>query len=350
MKQFKKPLLSLGLLSIGIIPVLVVSCTASETPEETPRPDLPFFNEDGFRISSKGEIMGIDNSYIKDGTLKIEEEYSGVKIKYIADNAFEDNKLITKLSLPKSLVRIGKEAFKNSNISSINFNDANKLREIGPGAFLDNKITSLILPNSITTIGYAAFELNKLTSLILPDSITTIGQVAFAQNKITSLKIPNKLVTIRNRAFWGNQITSLTFPDSVTSIGAEAFANNQLTSLTLSNKLTIIEWGTFENNQLTSLTIPNSITTIEGNAFAKNQLTSLSIPDSVTSIDNDAFEGNLFTNTSQIILPAKFDTPEERKRIGIVITTRANPQNQKAILPLEGNTYMADRIKNSIKE
>ncbi|MGL6125005.1 MAG: leucine-rich repeat protein [Metamycoplasmataceae bacterium] len=277
MKQFKKQLLSLGLLPIGVIPILVVSCSASENKGT-------YFEKDGLKISFEGEIMGIDNSYIKDGTLKIEEEYSGVKIKYIADNAFEDNKLITKLSLPKSLVRIGEFAFINNNISSIDFTELDNLEEISVSAFESNQITSLKLPNSITTIGSYAFS--------------------------------------------DNQITSLTLPNSITTIGKKAFRNNQLASLTLSNKLTKIEESAFAFNKLTSLIIPDSVTSIEVYAFWDNPLSYLVVPDSVMEIGDMVFSNSDFTSISQMILPPKFNTYEERARIGIgYLTQKANWQN-----------------------
>ncbi|MGL6125008.1 MAG: leucine-rich repeat domain-containing protein [Metamycoplasmataceae bacterium] len=320
MKQFKKQLLSLGLLPIGIIPILAVSCSAKE---------VTYFEEDGLKISSEGEIMKIiDNTYIIDGTLEIKEEYSGVKIKYIADEAFSGKEIITKVILPKSLVKIGNDAFKDNKISSIDFTSLDNLKEIGQWAFYNNQMKSLKLPGSITTIGGRAFEKNQLTSLTLPNSITTIGSYAFFINRINHLILPNKLVTVESGAFSTNQITSLTLPNSITTIESIAFNSNQLTDLIIPNSVTSIGWGAFQSNQLISLTVPNS----------------------VTSIDNDAFEGNSFTSTSEIILPPKFNTPEERERIGIVITTKASPQNENLILPIEGNTYRISRIKTSPKE
>ncbi|MGL6125007.1 MAG: leucine-rich repeat domain-containing protein [Metamycoplasmataceae bacterium] len=319
MKQFKKQLLSLGLLPIGIIPILVVSCSAKE---------ITYFQEEGFKISSEGEIMGIDSAYIKDGTLEIKEEYSGVKIKYIADKAFNGNELITKVILPKSLVRIGRSAFKDNNISSIDFTGLDNLKEIGGGAFWSNQLTSLKLPNSVTTIGSSSFKQNQLISLTLPSSITIIEQGAFERNRLSNIILPNKITTIKSYSFAYNNLTSLTLPNSVTSIGALAFSDNELTSLTL----------------------PNSVTSIGQVAFASNRLSSLIVPSSVTSIGDDAYLGNSFTSTSEIILPPKFNTREERKRIGIVITIKSSSQNEKFILPLEGNTYRASRIKTSPKE
>ena len=64
---------------------------------------------------------------------------------------------------------------------------------------------------------------------------------------ITSITIPNSVTSIGNSAFWGcKSLTSITIPNSVTSIGDEAF-----------------RWC----KSLTSITIPNSVTSIGDNAF-----------------------------------------------------------------------------------
>ena len=39
---------------------------------------------------------------------------------------------------------------------------------IGNKAFTDNKLTSITIPNSVTTIGEKAFSNNNLTSVIIP--------------------------------------------------------------------------------------------------------------------------------------------------------------------------------------
>jgi len=57
------------------------------------------------------------------------------------------------------------------------------------GALSDNRLTSIIIPDSVTAIGGSVFQNNLLTSVIIPDSVKSIGRVAFYGNNIRSITI-----------------------------------------------------------------------------------------------------------------------------------------------------------------
>ena len=98
---------------------------------------------------------------------------------------------------------------------------------------LDVVISSTIGGVAVEHIGRDAFYGNGLTSVIIPDSVTSIGDCAFRFNLLTSVTIGNSVTSIGELAFADNLLTSVTLPDSVTSIGAYAFADNLLTSVTI---------------------------------------------------------------------------------------------------------------------
>jgi len=177
---------------------------------------------------------------------------------------------------------------------------------IGDRAFVTSRLTSVTIPNSVTTIGDYSFghygcssEDNLLlTSVIIPNSVKTIGESAFSCNHINTLTIGNSVTSIGMKAFEENSLTTVTIPNSVRSIGDGAFMNNRITSLTIGNSVTTIGGTAFWQNALTSVTIPNSVTSIGDFAFAFNALTTVTIPKSVKTIGNGAFYNNLLATVT----------------------------------------------------
>ena len=152
-----------------------------------------------------------------------------------------------------------------------------KVVEIATKAFQNKQLTSVTIPEGITSVGYAAFSGNQLTSVIIPNSVTNIYVHAFSENQLTSVTIPNSVTSIGQSAFCDNQLTSVTIPSSVTSIGDYAFKSNQLTSVTIPSSVTSIGDYAFKSNQLTSVTIPSSVTSIGKRAFFKDNSSNLNL-------------------------------------------------------------------------
>ena len=168
---------------------------------------------------------------------------------------------------------------------------------IEDGAFSCLSLTSIEIPNSVTSIGDWAFcECTSLTSITIPNSVTSIGSSAFSGcSGLTSIEIPNSVTSIGAWAFCDcSSLTSVTIPNSVTSIEAGAFSGcSSLTSITIPNSVTSIGSSAFDGcSSLTSIEIPNSVTSIGDWAFCEcTSLTSITIPNSVTSIGSSAFDG-----------------------------------------------------------
>lgn len=149
---------------------------------------------------------------------------------------------------------------------------------------------------TVTSIADGAFEGSKISSIKIPNSVTSIGENAFAYcDSLISITIPNSVNSIGDWAFaYCNALTSITIPDGVTSIGAWMFYScDSLTSVVLPNGVTSLEKACFSKcRALSSITIPLSLTSIGSMAFYNcKSLSSIAIPQNVKSIGGNAFYG-----------------------------------------------------------
>jgi hypothetical protein len=136
---------------------------------------------------------------------------------------------ITDITIPNSVTKIDDYAFENNKITNIIIPDS--VTEIGDSAFNNNKLTSLVIPGSVKNIGDSAFSNNILTNVTIENGVVTIGDNAFAgdhfeegNNKLTSIIIPESVKNIGERTFFWNEITKIQIGSNV-KISDDSFGN-----------------------------------------------------------------------------------------------------------------------------
>jgi len=145
--------------------------------------------------------------------------------------------------------------------------------DISNNAFANRNITSVEIPNTVTTIGDGAFSnCQQLSSITLHDGITSIGVNAFRKTAIVSIKLPKKITLISQGMFAEcRNLANIEIPEGVTVIGVEAFTTCvALSEVKLPTTIRAIHNSAFLNcNLLASVVIPESVTNIEfrGNPF-----------------------------------------------------------------------------------
>ena len=204
-------------------------------------------------------------------------------------------------------------ALQNNSSAMVNLDlsETTGLTSIENWAFGDcNSLTSVTIPDSVTTIGcYAFVNCINLTSVTIPDNVTEIDSYAFHYcSSLTKFNVstynPSFSSSDDGKILYNKDKTTLitypsatgniTIPNCVTSIGCYAF---------------------FYCSSLESVIIPDSVTYIDyGAFFGCSGLTSVTIPDSVTYIDYDAFNNcNNLTKFNVSTNNPNFSSSDDRK-------------------------------------
>ena len=174
-------------------------------------------------------------------------------------------------------------------------------------SFRNQKQTSYVIPNSVTSIGDRAFfACNSLSEVVIPNSVTSIGDRAFSFcSSLAEVVIPNSVTSIGDYAFFGcSSLSEVVIPNSVTSIGENAFSGcSSLAEVVIPNSVTSIGEGAFSFcSSLSEVVIPNSVTSIGEGAFSFcSSLSEVVIPNSVTSIGEGAF--SFCSSLSEVVIP-----------------------------------------------
>lgn len=180
-----------------------------------------------------------------------------------------------------------------------------------------SKLNTVIMPSYLTTTGRGTFMDSPLSSITLPQNLTSIGNNAFnGCSGLRDISIPSGVTSIGDGAFKGCGLKEFTLPKQVTEITDEMFFNCSLQHIYLHDGLKSIGNYAFAISALKEINIPNSVAYIGDNCFqgcgGLEEVVILS--DQITEIPNEAFAD---CNALNIIkLPANLERIGERAFIG----------------------------------
>ncbi len=143
----------------------------------------------------------------------------------INEGAFYHCKKLTSAILPQSVTAIGKNAFSNCDLLRQLALPAG-LSSIGEEAFYSSGIRSIVIPGGVNTISGSAFrQCLELQNIELNEGVIYIDIYAFRGcNKLQTVKLPKSLLSIESHAFYGcKTLQTITLPENVAFIGYEAF-------------------------------------------------------------------------------------------------------------------------------
>lgn len=143
-------------------------------------------------------------------------------------------------------------------------------------------IPSMIEETQVVVIGKNAFKEKGIESVNFPNTIKVIKREAFYKNNLITLTLPNELLYIEPSGFEKNKIKSVYFNEKLNNIGHSAFKDNQIEFLSLNkggqSNLTITEHA-FAINKIRNLEISKSVRDIRFGAFYQNPIVSVKIED-----------------------------------------------------------------------
>ena len=171
----------------------------------------------GVRCEIVGDHAVIVRYVGESKNVTVADEYKGVPITEIADEAFVDE-IFESITLPDTITKIGKDAFRGTKgMTTVTLGAA--LVEIGENAFAScSALESINIPEGVTTIGNMAFsECRALRSVTFPSTLENIGtRIFFNCTSLESATLPAKITTAPDGLFAGcSSLKSVKFEGAI---------------------------------------------------------------------------------------------------------------------------------------
>lgn len=211
---------------------------------------------------------------------------SDAQIVSVPDHAFQSLKALTSLYLPDTITSIGKSAFE-SDASLESIYRPKSLLTVDEAAFSNcSKLSSLDFSSVETIADYAFRSASSLKRIHFPQNLKSIGTICVFRQCLNIERISvdkdnlfyssddfgalyNHDKSIRYKAPTGLSCTNAYIPETVTEIYDNAFRGSKAEILKIPFSVTTIHYGVFGRRvNLKAAYIPSSVTVIKDNSFS----------------------------------------------------------------------------------
>jgi hypothetical protein len=240
------------------------------------------------------DVSGALNAFPIETNLRIEIDGG---IRQVESNAFFNVRGIVEVYfLPNSDITLGGAIF--SSTAYLKFVDLSStgITTIPTSCFElsgDPSGLTVLLPPSLLVLESKSFNRSTITSLLIPEGVTTVGDEAFTNcKKLTSIVFPSTLNVMANNIFNGNNSSMRTVDMSkstlITQIPDQFFEG----------------MGSDPNGIVIHL--PPTITTIGTRAFRYSRIRNFVVPEGVTSMGSEVFTYSYLLQS--LVLPSTLHT------------------------------------------
>lgn len=275
------------------------------------------------------ETTGSNNYALLPADVVIPESvtYEGItySVTKIGDEAFANCKMLESISVPSTVVQIGKEdrslAFSGcTSLKRIRFEDGTQKLVLGAsyntdyksnygrGLFWSCPLEEVYIGRNISYknkyytfeeypqyYGYSAFyNQPNLAKVTISSTVTEIPICLFKGCSVLSnVSIHGRLTKIPAYSFDGCNLSTLNLSNSIEEIGDYAFQNNTaLTTVSLGGNIKTIGGFAFYKTSVSSINIPNNVTIIGESCFAENtKLEKVTIGTGCQELPTNVFSG-----------------------------------------------------------
>ena len=259
-------------------------------------------------------------------------EYSVTKI---GEYAFQSS-AVTSVSMPECITSIGQYAC----------NECGSLETVVLPTNLDDfsgwcifrncrNLKNIAIPENVTEIPNGTFiNCSSLAAITIPHGVSEIGSNAFyGCSSLTSIEIPEGVEYLYEQVFYGcTALESVKLPQNLLQIGNNCFYNcGALSDISLPSSIEIIGEGAFYNcENLASPTLPTSLRTLVKSAFQYcRNITTIVLPDGVASIPESCFDG--CSSLESVTIPEGVTTIGEKAFFGCNLNALTLPSTITSI-------------------